>query len=353
MTKCKSCGSITGDPGIEYCPQCGAPLFASAVFERTDEVVIVNAPHTPMPELAGALGGLDHLETDVESWEDTQEMVRQAAPPARVDEEARTTVMVERRDEARPSSRRDDARPSAKRDEVRLAVVLGRVLVTRYCFQSSVISIGRDPSQDVVLDNPSVSRVHCKIRHRGGGEFVLEDMGTPNGTLVNRREVRRAELRPGDKIGISKFLILFQPSPEQLAYLESRSRLSSSPKPEEVQETQFLSLDDRDLVRRVQSEERRAHIKKVYSGGRLGPRISLRKDSIVLGRSDAAQIPLQGWFISPRHAVIVNVGGRFKLIRMGGLRPVMVNGRAVREQFLRTNDLIQIGGNSFRFFDAV
>lgn len=351
MIKCKSCGSITGDPGIEYCPQCGAPLYASAVFERTDEVVIVNAPHTPMPELAGALGGLGHMDTDVESWEDTQEMVRQDAPVARVDsEEARTTVMVDR--EARPSARRDEAQSSA-RDEVRLAVVLGRVLVTRYCFQSSVISIGRDPSQDVVLDNPSVSRVHCKIRHRGGGEFVIEDMGTSNGTLVNRREVKRAELRPGDKIGVSKFMILFQPSPGQLAYLESRSRLSSSQQPEEVAETRFLSLDDRDLVRRVQSEERRAHIKKVYSGGRLGPRISLRKDSIVLGRSEAADIPLQGWFISPRHAVIVNVGGRFKLIRMGGLRPVVVNGRAVREHFLRTNDQIQIGGNSFRFFDSV
>lgn len=61
--------------------------------------------------------------------------------------------------------------------------------------------IGRDPRCDVVLTAPSVSRRHARVVLRDG-HWVLQDLASTNGTLLNGHEIGRCELRPGDHLDL-------------------------------------------------------------------------------------------------------------------------------------------------------
>ena len=60
-----------------------------------------------------------------------------------------------------------------------------------------VVLLGRQDACDVVLDDPTVSRRHVQIAHRGG-TMVICDLASRNGTVLNGRRVGRAALRRGD-----------------------------------------------------------------------------------------------------------------------------------------------------------
>jgi hypothetical protein len=73
----------------------------------------------------------------------------------------------------------------------------------RFRLGSEAFRIGRDPSMDLVLDSPRVSRQHARIEPEGSG-YALVDLGSPNGTTLNGEPVRgRATLEAGDLIGVA------------------------------------------------------------------------------------------------------------------------------------------------------
>jgi len=61
--------------------------------------------------------------------------------------------------------------------------------------------IGRNPSSDVMLSGPQVSRRHALLSFRDGAWFV-RDLDSTNGTIVNGRSVGSCELHPGDRLVI-------------------------------------------------------------------------------------------------------------------------------------------------------
>jgi hypothetical protein len=65
----------------------------------------------------------------------------------------------------------------------------------------SELVIGRHLDCDVVLDDPTVSRMHARLvfRHE---RWVLQDLASTNGTHVNGVRVGRCELRPGDRVAL-------------------------------------------------------------------------------------------------------------------------------------------------------
>lgn len=65
-------------------------------------------------------------------------------------------------------------------------------------------TIGRAPQADFVLDRALVSRLHCRVVLGEGGELVVEDLGSTNGTFVNGRRVTRAAVAPGDVISVGR-----------------------------------------------------------------------------------------------------------------------------------------------------
>jgi uncharacterized RDD family membrane protein YckC/predicted component of type VI protein secretion system len=73
----------------------------------------------------------------------------------------------------------------------------------------TIVSIGRDPSNDVVLPDAMVSRRHAVIEYRGS-QYFLRDCNSSNGSLVNGDRVSERNLRDGDLVAIGTARILFR-----------------------------------------------------------------------------------------------------------------------------------------------
>ena len=70
------------------------------------------------------------------------------------------------------------------------------------------ITIGRRPDSDVFLDDVTVSRDHALIVRRSG-EYHLDDLGSLNGTYVNRRRIESHHLADGDELQVGKYKLTF------------------------------------------------------------------------------------------------------------------------------------------------
>jgi len=74
-------------------------------------------------------------------------------------------------------------------------------------FTGDAVELGRDPSADIVLDQPTISRRHCRIRRRND-RFLVEDLSSINGVFVNGVRIDApVEAGPEDEIVIGRFLI--------------------------------------------------------------------------------------------------------------------------------------------------
>jgi len=73
---------------------------------------------------------------------------------------------------------------------------------------SGAVTIGRHPESDVFLDDITVSRRHAEVRFADGG-FWAHDVGSLNGTYLNRQRIDNAPLSSGDEVQVGKFRLLF------------------------------------------------------------------------------------------------------------------------------------------------
>ncbi len=72
----------------------------------------------------------------------------------------------------------------------------------------AVVTIGRHPESDVFLDDITVSRRHAEVRHSEGA-FWAHDVGSLNGTYLNRERIDTGPLSSGDELQVGKFRLLF------------------------------------------------------------------------------------------------------------------------------------------------
>ena len=93
--------------------------------------------------------------------------------------------------------------------ECRLSIVEGDSLRDPRSFAAERIVIGADAKADLVIDDPATSKFHCEIRFADGGCFV-RDLGSRNGTTVDRVPVLDAPLRDGALLGCGRVQLRFQ-----------------------------------------------------------------------------------------------------------------------------------------------
>jgi len=84
----------------------------------------------------------------------------------------------------------------------------------RFLLDSDRTVAGRSTGADIFLDDVTVSRKHAEFV-REGSEFVVRDIGSLNGTYVNRNRIDAAVLRAGDEVQIGKYRMTFHPSPQR------------------------------------------------------------------------------------------------------------------------------------------
>ena len=89
-----------------------------------------------------------------------------------------------------------------------LVVLRGPNTGARFLLDSDEVSTGRHPDSDIFLDDVTVSRKHATFRHEGA-EFLVRDVGSLNGTYVNRERIEEIRLRTGDEVQIGKFRLVF------------------------------------------------------------------------------------------------------------------------------------------------
>jgi hypothetical protein len=69
-------------------------------------------------------------------------------------------------------------------------------------------TIGRSPDCDIFLDDVTVSRKHAELLAENG-RFTIKDLGSLNGTYVNRRRIESSPLSDGDELQIGKYRLTF------------------------------------------------------------------------------------------------------------------------------------------------
>ena len=172
MPFCTACGRQNPDDA-RFCSQCGTRLVSPEA-----------APATPAPHAAVGDGestatinigiGADKVETS-----DRQLNAVDAAAV--------------------------DALPSG---HALLVVQRGPGSGSRFLLDADIVNAGRHPDSEIFLDDVTVSRRHAEF-HRDGDSFTVSDVGSLNGTYVNRDRIDRVRLTDGDEVQIGKFRLVF------------------------------------------------------------------------------------------------------------------------------------------------
>ncbi len=90
-----------------------------------------------------------------------------------------------------------------------LHVVRGPNAGSTYLIDTDATSIGRHPDSTIFLDDITVSRRHSSIEREGASVFSVRDVGSLNGTYVNRERVESRVLVDGDEIQVGRFHLSF------------------------------------------------------------------------------------------------------------------------------------------------
>jgi pSer/pThr/pTyr-binding forkhead associated (FHA) protein len=162
MPFCTQCGHENPEDS-RFCSNCGAPLRAGAGTGDATSTI--------------SISGLEALEGERPAAEELT-----AADQAAV-----------------------DALPPGS---ALLVVQRGPNSGSRFLLDAEVTTAGRHPESDIFLDDVTVSRRHAEFR-RHGNEFVVRDVGSLNGTYVNRERIDEVVLSGGDEVQIGKYRLVF------------------------------------------------------------------------------------------------------------------------------------------------
>ncbi|MCW2614268.1 MAG: domain containing protein [Frankiales bacterium] len=166
---CNQCGHQNPD-GSRFCARCGAALSragAEGAVETTSTISLA--------ALEGALEG--------------------EATPAPA--------------ESGPDSGAAEALPPGS---ALLVVKRGPNAGSRFLLDADVTTAGRHPDSDIFLDDVTVSRRHAEFVREAAG-FVVRDVGSLNGTYLNRERIDAAGLAGGDEVQIGKYRLVFLVGP--------------------------------------------------------------------------------------------------------------------------------------------
>ncbi len=205
---------------------------------------------------------------------------------------------------------------------------------------------------DLLLDDPLVSSSHCRVMRRDKG-WVLQDLGSTNGTMVDGRLVREAALRPGAEITIggSRMLLYIGDSLPPEAVTDDRPAMS---------QLDIAWLLDEELVELRGSGERtrgqgdvigqdlrlppgvNATV-EVVAGQDVGKVFRFTRGNVTVGRRQG-EVPLSDVEVSRHHAVIEIFGREMVFLRdLGSTNGTYHNGRRVGVSRLQSGDTIGCG----------
>ncbi len=79
---------------------------------------------------------------------------------------------------------------------------------SRFVLDQDIVSAGRHPDSHIFLDDVTVSRRHAEVARTGSG-YLVRDVGSLNGTYLNRERIDEAPIKNGDELQIGRFKLVF------------------------------------------------------------------------------------------------------------------------------------------------
>jgi hypothetical protein len=215
--------------------------------------------------------------------------------------------------------------------------------------------VGREPSCDMVISDELASRRHFRLVHRGPGQYALEDMDTPNGTMVNGvREFNRV-LRSQATLQVGGEMMVFDPDGQG----------DTPPEDEDLPEWALDAFgDDGDSDMPSTAHIAPAELNKLQAKVRARTRPHLL---VMLDRA-ATVFPLDtkvtnvgyghvraslGAAVKNKDRVLAEVVGDatsgFRIKAKGLFGKVSVNGKAKKEHTLKEGDRVLLDGHTLTF----
>ena len=112
-------------------------------------------------------------------------------------------------------TRADQATVEALRPGTALLVVLrGPNTGARFLLDDDLVTSGRHPESDIFLDDVTVSRRHADFVREGAG-YTVRDVGSLNGTYLDRERIEQVGLAGGDEVQIGKYRLVFLAGPRR------------------------------------------------------------------------------------------------------------------------------------------
>ncbi|MBI4800902.1 MAG: FHA domain-containing protein [Elusimicrobia bacterium] len=207
-----------------------------------------------------------------------------------------------------------------------------------------VLSVGRKPDNDIVLDNQAVSGHHCKI-YQAGDTYFVEDLNSTNGTFVNDKKVLKAGLHNGDAVNIVKYSLIFLDDGAPAA-----KSAAAAPAAEPAAPAPAAPLP----VPQSQKARAKAGIEVLEGSVDGKTEHELTNLSTYIGKSSQANIQYKGsgmFNLGPDMAVVITMrpeGYYLIPIKEGYAKH---NGNELNKKaLLADDDVIEVGGTKFRFF---
>lgn len=225
-------------------------------------------------------------------------------------------------------------------------------ILTEVPFDKDIITIGRKPDNDIHIDNLAVSGFHAKV-YRDGDHFILEDMGSLNGTFVNGVKISKHILKDNDNALVGKHVLTFI-LPEAKGDPVDQTIATKNIKMDET-----LVLDpalQQRLLHKMPETKTAAEGKEVTGGfivvGGSTDRdeYELKERVTTIGKDYNAGIRLRGLF-TPKVAALVNRRKEGYFISPAGGATVKINGERVSERHdLKDGDIVEVGKIKLQFF---
>jgi ABC-type multidrug transport system ATPase subunit/pSer/pThr/pTyr-binding forkhead associated (FHA) protein len=198
--------------------------------------------------------------------------------------------------------------------------------IRRLALASESVAIGRAADNDVVLDDPRVSRHHARIDRRADAYYLI-DQGSANGTLLNGAELapkEPARLKDADAVFIAGFHITFLETHKAGAGAvaeEPRGQLTIGP-------AGVPPAGPRRLV--------------VTAGGSTSEH-TLEKDVLTLGRDASNDIVINDPKVSRRHADLRRVAAGYEIVDAGSANGIRLQGTLISQRLLADGDVLNVG----------
>ncbi|MBU1171289.1 MAG: FHA domain-containing protein [Proteobacteria bacterium] len=213
------------------------------------------------------------------------------------------------------------------------------------------LKIGRRETNDVVIENVSVSGKHAKVDSTEGGGYMIMDLNSTNGTFVNDKMITTHTLKHGDIISVGKHRLIF-------GYVKGEKRPESEGKEDEeswMEKTMVLDTEEhRGMLAKTASD-----ISSKVPAGKLGVlsylaggegEFVLSKKLTKIGKDLANDIIISGLTVGKVAATISMMPGGYQLSYVGGLSKPKVNEKSVKESVkLEEFDTISIGSMKATF----